>query len=503
MTMDRPSAELRELTEAASNGDLTPGDCARLEALLDADPAARRFYLRQVSLDADLWREASTGGLTGQSIPDGTVRSPGFTPAVLRHLVRIHPRRAAVAAVACLLIAASSFWLLLSPGGVWGGDRASDLTRTVGARWEGVGGEAVPFLRSGDRVRLTGGLAEYLFDCGARVILQAPAELEAESSRACRLLAGRAAVIAPEQSAGFTVRTSSTDVVGVSTEFGVLVDAGTTEVHALRGEVDVEPAGGAGEGSAKRESLRVRRGEALRVSVGRIEEIAAAPGMFLGNERLTEMTRRIVLREDFSTRRLDPGTWKTLLPSEDSALRIDGDRLELVNRGYLITAEEIDPVRLGGIRISGKWRFAPDPEAEGNGRVDILSVMTRSDGRVGRVYYEARSGIEFGLLSHEMVPRIRSLGPDLTITRPAIRGKLDAEVSDPLDFEIVDDGRDLSFTVSVAGDRSRSATATAAVIRDETRVRRIIFHNRENPHKQRHVSYLDDVVIESGVGPCP
>jgi hypothetical protein len=267
--------------------------------------------------------------------------------------------------------------------------------------------------------------------------------------------------------------------------------------------VDVEPAGGAGEGSAKRESLRVRRGEALRVSAGRVEEIPAAPETFLGNDRLTEMTRRIVLREDFSAGRLDREAWRTLLPSADSALRIDGGRLELVNRGYLITAKGLDPVRLGGIRISGRWRFAPDPEAEGNGRVDILSVMTRSDGRVGRVYYEARSGIEFRLLSHEMVPRIRALGPGLVITRPAIHGKLEAEASDPLDFEIVDDGRNLSFTVSVAGDRSRSATARAAVTRDETRVRRIVFHNRENPHNQRHVSYLDDVVIESGVGPCP
>jgi hypothetical protein len=77
MTMDRPSAELRELVEAASNGELTPGDCARLEAILEADPAARRFYVRRMSLDADLWREASTGGLTGGGISRSNGRSPG------------------------------------------------------------------------------------------------------------------------------------------------------------------------------------------------------------------------------------------------------------------------------------------------------------------------------------------------------------------------------------------------------------------------------------------
>ena len=499
---DQPSPELLELIEAACNGELTTKDVERLEGILDADPTARRFYMRCMALDADLWLES------GSSPEASPVPEAAFGPEAVSVPAPARRRsRKWIAAAAALVIAGmASLWLsYLVELRVFGGQEAARLTRLAGARWSEAGAPDGDALFIGQRLELAAGLAEVTFNGGARAILEGPATLEVESSSACRLAAGRLAVTGHGDAGGFAVITPRARIVEVGAEFGVEIDArGATEIHVFRGEVDVEPAGGEpGQGSAARRSIRVRGGEALRVSAAGHEAIGTAFERFHRNERFSLLTARMALQDDFSTGRIDPQRWRVFLPAHDSGVRIDGGRVEFLNRGYLVTAEQYDPVGLGGVRITGTWRFAPDEDAEGNARIDILSVMTRSDARTGRHYYEVRSGIEFQLLSHELVPRIRALGPHIEVTRATNRGELHAAEGELLEFEVIDDGHDLCFTVRRAADRSHFATAKASVIRDAEKRRLIVIHNRENPSRQRHVSYLQDVVISTGVGPCP
>jgi hypothetical protein len=82
------------------------------------------------------------------------------------------------------------------------------------------------------------GLAILRFDGGAAVVVEGPTELEIESRGCARLQSGRLTVRAPKEAAGFTVRSPSSDVVDLGTEFAIMVEhGGATEVHVLEGEV--------------------------------------------------------------------------------------------------------------------------------------------------------------------------------------------------------------------------------------------------------------------------
>ena len=87
-------------------------------------------------------------------------------------------------------------------------------------------------------LRLERGLAVLRFDGGAAVVLEGPTDLDIESRGSARLARGQLTVRAPEEAAGFTVRTPASDVIDLGTEFAVKVERnGATEVHVLEGEV--------------------------------------------------------------------------------------------------------------------------------------------------------------------------------------------------------------------------------------------------------------------------
>ena len=90
-------------------------------------------------------------------------------------------------------------------------------------------------------LKLTAGLAEITFDSGARVILEGPADLELVSTDSAHLHSGRLVGRVPPEASGFAVKTPSTTVVDIGTEFGLQVaQSGTAEVIVFEGEVDVE-----------------------------------------------------------------------------------------------------------------------------------------------------------------------------------------------------------------------------------------------------------------------
>lgn len=85
---------------------------------------------------------------------------------------------------------------------------------------------------------ITNGSVELVTELGARVVIEAPATFQFESSQKLQLIRGRLAADVPESAIGFTVSTIKGDVVDLGTQFGVDVpQIGETEVHVFKGEV--------------------------------------------------------------------------------------------------------------------------------------------------------------------------------------------------------------------------------------------------------------------------
>jgi hypothetical protein len=90
-------------------------------------------------------------------------------------------------------------------------------------------------------LRLAEGLATITFDNGARVMLEAPADLELVSAKRCVLHQGMLVARVSPAAIGFTVETSAAKLVDLGTEFGVSASpAGETQVQVIEGIVDVQ-----------------------------------------------------------------------------------------------------------------------------------------------------------------------------------------------------------------------------------------------------------------------
>ena len=97
---------------------------------------------------------------------------------------------------------------------------AAKLTAAADCLW--AEGSAVTkegaCLLPGQAVKLTAGLAEITFASGAKVILQGPASLEIESSKAATLRNGRMTADVPDDLAGFRIRTSAAEILSLPVE---------------------------------------------------------------------------------------------------------------------------------------------------------------------------------------------------------------------------------------------------------------------------------------------
>src|SRR5438046_1838636 len=65
----------------------------------------------------------------------------------------------------------------------------------------------------------------------------------------------------------------------------------------------------------------------------------------------------ILLSDDFNSNVLDRTKWSTVLPFANSSVVDQNQRLELTNRGYLVTQGDFNPAALGGLRIRGQYTF--------------------------------------------------------------------------------------------------------------------------------------------------
>ncbi len=246
--MNAPSdkqAELRDLLRRLSDQDFSAEDAQRLNDLLHGDLAACELYLDHCTLEAQLRHEFSTEKLPAPIPP---------SPRVATRRCVMSPLPILRFAAAVLLGASITFLGLMAlrpghdpvavkpsedaPKGRSSAESVATLLFADNCEWAKrdrlIEGER---LRAGP-LHLERGLAVLRFDGGAAVVMQGPTELHLESRGAARLSTGRLTVRAPQEAAGFTLRTPANDVVDLGTEFAVVVErGGATELHVLEGEV--------------------------------------------------------------------------------------------------------------------------------------------------------------------------------------------------------------------------------------------------------------------------
>lgn len=225
---------ITELTSAWIDGQATEEDKRELNDLLQGDPEACELYL-------DLME--AHGNLTFELSGDGADSGFGPIPPELPEKPARRSRRltSALALAAALSVLVLLIQLLpqdrpiaepMTEGG--GVAVVSRLVNTDGPYAEG------DIVQPG-RFVINSGFAQLEFFCGATVILEAPAELEIESTWLAKCHHGRLRVSVPEPARGFTIQTRDYRAVDLGTEFAMEVSQeGPSEVHVFEGEVRLD-----------------------------------------------------------------------------------------------------------------------------------------------------------------------------------------------------------------------------------------------------------------------
>ena len=373
--MDEVSPErepLPALIEDYLTGQIDEPRLRELEARLRDDPEARREFVRYARLHTDLHfelraREAS------ERVLDAIDRDadPQPEPAAPRppQLLR---RRVVLSAIAPVARPAASVWWAVGPR-----SKVAWLVNAQNCTW--AGGEPPTDLRPGKFLSIERGLAEFRFQCGARVILEGPAELELLSGSSARLHRGKLTARMPTGESGFEVLSPQGKVIDLGTEFGIAVsDAGATSVRVFEGRVEVLPTG-----AASAAAVSLTRDQVARIADGKVT-VKIAPddpgsGDFVRSitprPAATPRTLKLIfdrpaldggIRDDAGvltgfTHRL-PGTG-TALPSDDPNLRLipAKGQLELTTtKSDLNTQSELPQGEYLGVRLADLGFAGPE-----------------------------------------------------------------------------------------------------------------------------------------------
>jgi len=230
---------LAELVELFCEGELAPHQAARLEALIAESDEARQYLMDCFQVHCDLaWELRRQGADLGQPDSSDNVPDPAISaPRPKRH----RGWTFAAVAVASLLVIALGLTAVFRSGSQNSKARPTSVARieqVKDVRWRDEMAPAIGVpLPADSKLAFQEGLAEVVFDGGARMIIQGPAEVELQSRSSAVLLRGNLTVEVPAEAHGFTVHTPNSTVVDLGTRFGVAFQAGQTEVEVFVGSV--------------------------------------------------------------------------------------------------------------------------------------------------------------------------------------------------------------------------------------------------------------------------
>lgn len=244
MTQHSPSAELRRLADGMLESRLSRAEVARLEELLESDPAAMDYWLDVARQEDALKRALGSPQEPGEDANDAEPRRAWWPRLVLP--------LAAAAALAFLFVHRP--W---SPIGHPAQDTISGhsaapapaaparLTNALDVEW--ISEPAVPGQGLGQQTLVfSSGLAEITHATGTRLLIEGPARYEITGENSGKLLYGRLVASVPPGAEGYTVEYADGRIVDIGTEFALDIpeNAAPPEVGVFRGEVRVMPGHG-------------------------------------------------------------------------------------------------------------------------------------------------------------------------------------------------------------------------------------------------------------------
>lgn len=222
----------------------------------------------------------------------------------------------------------------------------------------------------------------------------------------------------------------------------------------------------------------------LAVGLALLASIAVASPSF---------SQETLLEDDFNDNDLDGDLWSTVTsPFGNRQVAESNGRIDLSNRAYLVTLEEYDPRVTGPLHITGTVVMKRDSFSRG----DQLSIVTRSSGVPSPFELLPSSGISFGISAISgglTIGRLNPIGPPVLLASSPVS----VQPGETFFFEVMDDGENLSITITELGGDGTVATATTTDATDFP-TDYVVFHNGFSRFfSELFIAHLDDVHIEA------
>lgn len=471
------SAKHREIVSLVSrhfDEGLDEQSRARLEVLLQTDPAARETYRRMVELEAELGWLGPMG--IRQTTSDRSDQR-GTRPWLRRSLWRWTLTGLAAALLIGLFLPSAVRPIPQRGQPVVESSAIATIIDMEDSLWSSSKNPTqldAP-LQVGT-LNLDSGRATIRFNSGAILTMAGPCSIELLSDRSAELRRGKVSVDIPTPIDGFHIRTPAGDVYDRGTVFGISVgDRGATEIHVIEGEVEILPTG---ESQPTPHLIRVGKAQLFGSSTNEkwVDIECAADEyrrLFPGSLAPQEPGWRLVHEEDFSTKPDLTRFWEVRAePIELShpSIKWEPGHLVMTDRAILLSKESFDPRRYQCVRVAGRWTIiSPNDQPE---------VVLRTDGVPTEPLGDTKHGIRVGIMPYQN-EGVLSIVPQPTEYRhPAIEfARIPFRFGDSYNFEVIDRWSEVSVRVWDANNKRVTASVKLEV-QGDPKFSQIALHNR-------------------------
>lgn len=228
-----PFPDMDELLQRLLDDQLEPDELKRLEKAILEDPRVRDYYIDSMFVCAVIRRSSQvTGELSKSDLMQAI--SSGQRHGGLNRFGRRIRSIAAILLFAFLVSSSVFVFRQMAQGPAIG-----KLIGEYESQWHRTHPGPGDFLYAG-RYDLREGAVKMELGQGTSILLESPCQVELKSTGEMFLTKGRIAAVVPPQATGFQVRTSTTLITDLGTEFGVIAHSdGSTEAHAFKGRISV------------------------------------------------------------------------------------------------------------------------------------------------------------------------------------------------------------------------------------------------------------------------
>lgn len=234
--------EFRDLCEKLLEDRISADEMTRLEMLFLSSQPLRREFVELSHLHASLASMARKAGW--QAILDGEAPLPMPSAAQPPSQQTASGGKTRIwTAVAATLALALSLVMILRPAPQAPKNLTfATISTTDGSRWISASIPIANDTRIGaGRVHLADGIAKFVFDNGAKVEIEGPADFEIFNDMKCELYTGKLVATMSPTSTGFSIETPDALLIDQGTSFGVNVtDQGMSSLQVFDGLVDIE-----------------------------------------------------------------------------------------------------------------------------------------------------------------------------------------------------------------------------------------------------------------------